>query len=133
MKTFPLGFATLSRSFNLARPWLNRLGRAVVATALLAAFAAPPAVQAAPRKPSGAADIWAATWEASPEPQRPPLVNLTNQTVRQVARISLGGIFIRLRLSNEFGDRPLVIGAGVMVAWREHRLGKERDFGPAEA
>ena len=28
---------------------------------------------------------------------------------------------------------PLVIGAGVMVAWREHRLGKERDFGPAEA
>lgn len=28
---------------------------------------------------------------------------------------------------------PLVVGAGVMVAWREHRLGKERDFGAAEA
>lgn len=28
---------------------------------------------------------------------------------------------------------PLVVGAGVMVVWREHRLGKERDFGAAEA
>ena len=28
---------------------------------------------------------------------------------------------------------PLVVGAGVMVAWREHRLGKERDFGAGEA
>lgn len=26
---------------------------------------------------------------------------------------------------------PLIVGAGVLVAWREHRLGKERDIGPA--
>ncbi|HTX50530.1 MAG TPA: SGNH/GDSL hydrolase family protein [Caulobacteraceae bacterium] len=52
-----------------------------------------------------------ATWEASPEPQRPPLVKLANETVRMVAHVSLGGIFIRVRLSNEFGDKPLTIGA----------------------
>lgn len=63
------------------------------------------------RQPPAAADIWAATWEASPESPRPPIEVLSNQTVRQVARISLGGIFIRVRLSNEFGDRPLTIGA----------------------
>ncbi len=28
---------------------------------------------------------------------------------------------------------PLIVGAGILVAWREHMLGKERDIGPAEA
>ena len=28
---------------------------------------------------------------------------------------------------------PLIVGAGVLVAWREHRLGKERNIGPSQA
>src|SRR5215472_12337539 len=61
--------------------------------------------------PTGPADIWAASWGSSPEPPRAPFVTLTGQTVRQIARLSLGGIFVRIQLSNEFGDKPLTIGA----------------------
>ncbi|HWS31461.1 MAG TPA: hypothetical protein VN408_01820 [Actinoplanes sp.] len=43
---------------------------------------------------------------------------LTDQTVRQVVHLSLGGDQIRLRLTNEFGTAPLRIGA-VRVALRE--------------
>jgi lysophospholipase L1-like esterase len=66
---------------------------------------------AAPAKGRGGAPIWAATWEASPEPAHNPPVPLSGQTIRQIAHISLGGIYIRARLSNEFGDQPLTIGA----------------------
>lgn len=35
----------------------------------------------------------------------------TDQTVRQIAHVSLGGGRLRVRLSNVFGDRPLQVGA----------------------
>ena len=62
---------------------------------------------------------WIATWAASPfaAPARPPrdsvdrVMQLYDQTVRLVVRTSVGGERVRIRLSNEYGDRPLVIGA----------------------
>jgi len=54
---------------------------------------------------------WAAAWQASPEPARAPLITLNNQTVRQVLRVSLGGTRFRVKLTNEFGETPLRIGA----------------------
>ena len=36
---------------------------------------------------------------------------MTYQTIRQVVRLSLGGTAIRLRISNELGTSPLVIGS----------------------
>src|SRR5438552_5584152 len=61
---------------------------------------------------AGVADTdWAATWQAAPEPSRAPAVTLSNQTVRQIVRVSLGGAYIRVRLTNEFGDKPVTIGA----------------------
>jgi lysophospholipase L1-like esterase len=54
---------------------------------------------------------WVATWHASPEPARAPTVTLNNQTVRQVVRVSLGGSKVRVRLSNEFGETSVRIGA----------------------
>ena len=90
--------------------------RGLVVLTLLAGLLFPAAASAKPKPPpkaaaAGAADIWAATWEAAPEPPRPPLIALSNQTVRQIAHVSLGGIFLRVRLSNEFGDKPLTVGA----------------------
>jgi len=64
-----------------------------------------------PAAPASQATAWTATWEASPEPPRAPVVITGNQTVRQVARVSVGGIWTRLRLSNEFGDKPLTISS----------------------
>ena len=62
---------------------------------------------------------WLATWTASPSdaPRRPPrdsvdrTPTLVNQTLRLIIRTSIAGDRVRIRLSNEYGDRPLVIGA----------------------
>ncbi|TIQ92531.1 MAG: SGNH/GDSL hydrolase family protein [Mesorhizobium sp.] len=63
---------------------------------------------------------WITTWAATPAPRWSddlpapfgvPEV-LENQTIRQVARISVGGNSVRVVLSNAFGEKPLTIGAG---------------------
>jgi lysophospholipase L1-like esterase len=60
-------------------------------------------------------DGWMATWTASPEPAsrgaNQPSLSLQDQTVRERLRISIGGAQIRLRLSNEYGSSPLLVGA----------------------
>jgi lysophospholipase L1-like esterase len=64
-------------------------------------------------------DDWIATWTASPQiPWDPTFLapikvprNLWDQTVRQVAAVSIGGKRVRIVLSNEFGKAPLKIGA----------------------
>lgn len=61
---------------------------------------------------------WVATWAGAPTtiPPTPPRV-LERQTVRHVVHCSAGGDEIRIRLTNEFGDTPLHVGA-VHVALR---------------
>jgi lysophospholipase L1-like esterase len=64
--------------------------------------------------PATRAESWVATWAASP--QRPLArynmpTSFTNQTIRQIVRVSVGGERVRIRLSNEFGTTPLLIGA----------------------
>jgi len=62
---------------------------------------------------------WIGTWAASPQPVWGPdffaPVNIPrairNQTVRQVAAISVGGSKVRVVLSNEYGTQALVVGA----------------------
>jgi lysophospholipase L1-like esterase len=69
--------------------------------------------------PRPASPRWLATWTASPydAPPRPPrdsvdrVPRLFDQTLRLVVRTSIGGERVRIRLSNEYGDRPLVIDA----------------------
>jgi len=84
---------------------------ALLLAAALAQGAAAETSHRATTAPHGVDTVWAASWAASPEPQRAPLTPLANQTVRQLARVSLGGLYARIQLSNEFGDKPLVIGA----------------------
>nr|WP_209021085.1 SGNH/GDSL hydrolase family protein [Allopusillimonas ginsengisoli] len=62
---------------------------------------------------------WVASWTASPQPVWTPDFafptgippSLENQTVRQIARISLGGRRLRLVFSNAYGNLPLNIDA----------------------
>ncbi|MGA0602146.1 SGNH/GDSL hydrolase family protein [Caulobacter sp. KR2-114] len=54
---------------------------------------------------------WAATWAASPEPPRSPPTVLNNQTIRELARVSLGGGRFRVRLTNEYGAKPVTIAS----------------------
>jgi lysophospholipase L1-like esterase len=60
-------------------------------------------------------DKWVATWASSPAPADPdpsrPILNLQNQTVRERVRISVGGSQFRIRLTNEYGSSPLLVGS----------------------
>jgi lysophospholipase L1-like esterase len=66
---------------------------------------------------------WIGSWTSSPQPVWTadfpvPLgmpANLWKQTLRQTARISIGGSRVRIVLSNEYGKTPLTIG-GANVA-----------------
>jgi hypothetical protein len=92
----------------------RRFGALTVALALAWALGSPPAE--AQRSDAGE---WIATWAASPQPWWdadffvPTEVprSLRDQTVRQIARVSLGGSRVRVEFSNEYGSDPLVIGA----------------------
>ena len=80
----------------------------IVAAALAAFIAAPVR-----------AENWVATWQASPQaawaaqdfalPTGVP-ATLERQTVRETARISVGGQRVRVVLSNRYGTQPLVVG-----------------------
>jgi lysophospholipase L1-like esterase len=58
---------------------------------------------------------WIASWGASPSDPAP---QLSNQTVREHVRLSVGGDKVRIRLSNRFGTQSLVVG-GVHVALQD--------------
>ncbi len=61
---------------------------------------------------SALAQTWVGTWTASPQPPRGVMpASFSNQTVRQIVRVSIGGGKVRIRLSNEFGSKPVLIGA----------------------
>lgn len=95
------------------------LSRASVALTLAmatgCAIAATPAIAASP--------AWVTTWQASSQPvwdstflfptNVPAVVHA--QTVRQVARISLGGRQLRIVLSNAFGKQPLTVGKATIA------------------
>ncbi|MFD7860750.1 SGNH/GDSL hydrolase family protein [Streptomyces sp. NPDC057682] len=113
------------RSAPGTRPRARRAGArlvALVAGALLLATVQP--TSAAPRPHAAqtagqtaasgrgaAAGSWTGSWATTPT-ERPAsdTTVFEDQTLRQVVHLSLGGDRVRLRLSNEFGDRPLVIG-----------------------
>jgi len=59
---------------------------------------------------------WVAAWGASPLAylsfsNTPPPPAYEDQTVRQLLRISTGGDQVKVRFSNEIGDKPLLIGS----------------------
>ena len=60
---------------------------------------------------------WTASWGAAPLPPSPAIGPFpatpvfSNQTIRQVVRITAGGDRIRIRFTNEYGTKPLLIGA----------------------
>src|SRR5580658_7294749 len=60
---------------------------------------------------------WVGTWAAAPAPAE-GVVGFSNQTIRLNPRLSIGGERLRVRISNAYGNRPLIIGAA-MIALRD--------------
>ncbi len=99
MKMHRISLLALAAALVLAGP-----------AATLAAPRARPAVAAAP------APTWSAAWGAAPVAS--PAVPRVNEvrafsdiTVRQVVRLNQGGDAVRLRLTNELGEKTLKVGA----------------------
>jgi hypothetical protein len=88
---------------------VERFTRALRNCALICCLLLHPQLAAAQR------DAWIATWTAGPEPADPdpkePVLSLEDQTVRERVRISIGGAQVRIRLSNEYGSSPLLVGS----------------------
>jgi lysophospholipase L1-like esterase len=63
---------------------------------------------------------WVATWATSPQSADPainrPLLRIEDQTVRERVRVSAGGEQICIRLSNEYGSTPLLVGSVTVAA-----------------
>jgi lysophospholipase L1-like esterase len=109
----------MSQSFTaaLCLSHLARNNRNRVASTIIGALALATALGAG----SGAAsaDNWVGTWTASVQPvwdaDFPVPTNiprsLWNQTIRQTVAASVGGKRVRIVLTNEYGARPLLIGA----------------------
>ncbi len=97
----------------------TRLASTLLAAGMLAFVITAPAGGAS----AGGTEPWITTWAATPAPrwaeELPAPFNvpevLEGQTVRQVARISVGGDQVRIVLSNEFGARPVTIGSATVA------------------
>src|SRR5438105_9704626 len=55
---------------------------------------------------------WVGTWTTTPAPAEG--VAFANQTLRMNARVSIGGDRLRVRLSNAYGSRPLLVGTACL-------------------
>jgi len=93
---------------NLQETWMRAVGSTpVIAVAVALLFAGAPA---AARESAGR---WVGSWAAAqltlPPQNAVAAADLTDATLRQVVRLSLGGEALRVRLSNAFGTEPLRI------------------------
>ena len=91
--------------------------------AALSSCAHSPTLAVSPVSP--ALPTWIATWAPSQSatPPRPAagmpdrVPTYANATIREIVHTTIGGDRLRIRISNEYGDRPIVIG-GAHVALR---------------
>jgi hypothetical protein len=87
--------------------------------ALCAAVAIAAGGGVAPATQAADAGNWIGAWAASPQPAWAPdfpvplglPANLWKQTIRQDARLSIGGSRVRVALSNAYGSTPMTVGA----------------------
>lgn len=98
----------MTRNVSVASPRSPRLSLGIAGwiPPLLAALCLVCAACAGTAVDSGAAAKWVGSWGAAQqlvEPgNNPPSPGLSNNTLRQIVRVSIGGDSLRLRLSNEF-------------------------------
>src|SRR5690348_2794618 len=77
--------------------------------------------------PNAAQDKWVGTWATAPQAApKGPAQTLHNQTLRLIVHTSVGGKKVRIKISNTFGDQPLLIGAA-----RIARRAADADIDPA--
>ena len=72
----------------------------------------PPSRMSAGAVPDRDVNQWIGTWATAAQPFVPSaLLTYQNQTLRLIVHTSAGGTKVRIKLSNTYGDKSLVIGA----------------------
>ena len=108
-----LSLNTAALAQNATERWVGTWATALVARGLppapAPAPAAPPSGLTAPAPPAGGAPGGGGRLGGPP-------VTISNQTLRQIVRTSIGGTRVRVVLSNVFGTMPLAIGAADIAA-----------------
>jgi lysophospholipase L1-like esterase len=108
-----------------SRLWSNIFGGMAILVVAALASCAPSVELDSPEQESSESEHWVGSWAAAavarplpievPTGEGPPRgysdLNIVNQTLRQIANISLGGERFRVVLTNAFGTEPLEIGA----------------------
>jgi lysophospholipase L1-like esterase len=99
----------------MIRPRRPQRGAALLTAAVVLVAGAVLALTPGQPRAAASSGGWVATWTASPEAPALPGPSLAvrgfdDQTVRDIICTSIGGSAIRIRLSNTFGIRSLVIG-----------------------
>ncbi|MDE3053738.1 MAG: SGNH/GDSL hydrolase family protein [Gemmatimonadota bacterium] len=113
---------------------MSRPARLIALTLACAAVAAPAAHAQGPARPH-----WIATWSPAQSWMDPrpaagtpdPVPTYANRTLREIVHTTLGGDSVRIRISNEYGDRPLVIGdarVALRAAGADTKPGTDRAF-----
>lgn len=76
---------------------------------------------------NAAQDKWIGTWATAPQAApKGPAQTFHNQTLRLIVHTSAAGKKVRIKISNAFGDQPLLIGAAHIA-----RRASEADIDPA--
>src|SRR5438309_3587060 len=105
---------------------MNRLIGSILTWAFIGLLSIPIAAQNPAKKPaaspSQAALVhgkqWIGTWATAPQSYMPgALQTFRNQSLRLIVHTSAGGTKVRIRISNTFGEEPLLIG-GAHIARR---------------
>jgi lysophospholipase L1-like esterase len=86
--------------------------------ALVAAAVAVNSFALSPASAESQTSSWISSWTASPQAPRGVIpASFSNRTIRQIVHLSIGGSRVRVRLSNEFGAKPVLVGtASVAIA-----------------
>lgn len=94
---------------------MRRLDKNLAAALVLALALTVPSLAKTHRRPVEETTHWVGTWAASqqvPEPANSLSPDdLTDGTLRQIVHLSIGGLELRVHLSNAFGTQPLHITA----------------------
>jgi len=102
---------------------MRMLRLVAVVCAVIGLLSTPATAQGPATKPTR----WVGTWAAAPQAPLPgALQTFRNQTLRLIVHTSVGGTQVRIKVSNTFGDHPLLIGAAHIA-----RRAGEADIDPA--
>ncbi|HTR98386.1 MAG TPA: GDSL-type esterase/lipase family protein, partial [Bacteroidota bacterium] len=104
----------LAHAHTARRPGLPRFRATLLSLAALSALS-PVTDDLCQAGTDAPATIWVGTWTTAPqlvEPgNMPPAPGLTNNSLRQVVRVSIGGDTLRVKFSNEFSTGAVTMNA----------------------